>query len=254
MTRSCSSNIIACFVMFVFIACFIEASIAWYPQSVTRSQHHSVQESPWLNTRQKSAPSLVFVRTMEDLLNATVSQSHSVCQVQGRIQGETSLVHSIGIYSNDYRLVLYAAEIAPNGTFNVSNILPGTYRAAPLPKGRGKLLFTPSMGHLISCGEAKTFIAEFSVQGVNMQPNQMHTENGSRNVNQEQLDLNKREQGNQSQARWSLHKRRELVLSVLKGRKSYEEAAREHDLRIEEIKEWRDQFLLKAEKALLHEE
>ena len=254
MKHSYNAKTRTCLALTLFVVSFLEILGLVYPLSIARSQNHHVEESTWLNERQEPAPSIVFVRTMEDLLDATVSQPQSVCQVQGRIQGDASLVHSIGIYSNDYRVVLYESEIAPDGTFSVLNVLPGTYRAAPLPKGREKLLFKPPMGHLISCGEAKTFTAEFSVQGVKMQPNQRRVENGFRNLNQEQLDLKKREQGNQSQARWSKYKRRELVLRVLKGYKSYEEVAHEHDLRVEQIKEWRDQFLLNAEKALQREE
>ncbi len=254
MEQSYHSNTKVCFVVFVFVVSFLENLSSVYPQNLSKNQSHFDQESTWLAPKRKPLSSLVFVRTMEDLLDATVSQPQSVCQVQGRIQGDASLVHSIGIYSNDYRVVLYESEIAPDGTFSVLNVLPGTYRAAPLPKGREKLLFKPPMGHLISCGEAKTFTAEFSVQGLKMQPNQRCVENGFRNLNQEQLDLKKREQGNQSQARWSKYKRRELVLRVLKGYKSYEEVAHEHDLRVEQIKEWRDQFLLNAEKALQREE
>jgi transposase-like protein len=41
-----------------------------------------------------------------------------------------------------------------------------------------------------------------------------------------------------------------LVLSVLKGETSIQEAARKHGLRVAEIEDWRDRFLLGAENSL----
>ena len=50
--------------------------------------------------------------------------------------------------------------------------------------------------------------------------------------------------------RWTAKRRVSLVLSVLKGETSIQEAARKHGLRVAEIEDWRDRFLLGAENSL----
>jgi transposase-like protein len=50
--------------------------------------------------------------------------------------------------------------------------------------------------------------------------------------------------------RWTSKRRVALVLSILKGETSVQEAAREHGLTVAEIKDWRERFLLAAENAL----
>jgi transposase-like protein len=45
-------------------------------------------------------------------------------------------------------------------------------------------------------------------------------------------------------------RRAALVLSILRGETSVQEAARKHDLTVAEIEEWKDQFFLAAENAL----
>jgi transposase-like protein len=50
--------------------------------------------------------------------------------------------------------------------------------------------------------------------------------------------------------RWTSKRRAALVLSVLKGETSIQEAARKHGLTVAEIEEWKDRFLLAAENAL----
>jgi transposase-like protein len=50
--------------------------------------------------------------------------------------------------------------------------------------------------------------------------------------------------------RWTSKRRAALVLSVLKGETSIQEAARKHGLIVAEVEEWRDRFLLAAENAL----
>jgi transposase-like protein len=50
--------------------------------------------------------------------------------------------------------------------------------------------------------------------------------------------------------RWTAQRRAALILSILKGETSIAEAAREHDLTVAELEEWRDRFLLAAENAL----
>lgn len=50
--------------------------------------------------------------------------------------------------------------------------------------------------------------------------------------------------------RWTAKRRASLVLSVLKGETSIPEAARKHGLRVAEIEDWRDRFLLGAENSL----
>jgi transposase-like protein len=50
--------------------------------------------------------------------------------------------------------------------------------------------------------------------------------------------------------RWTAKRRASLVLSVLKGETSIQEAARKHGLRVAEIEDWRDRFFLGAENSL----
>ena len=48
--------------------------------------------------------------------------------------------------------------------------------------------------------------------------------------------------------RWTSKRRAALVLSILKGETSVQEAARKHGLTVAEIEDWRERFLLAAEK------
>lgn len=50
--------------------------------------------------------------------------------------------------------------------------------------------------------------------------------------------------------RWTAKRRSALVLTILKGEASVREAARQHGLRVAEVEDWRDKFLLGAENAL----
>jgi hypothetical protein len=50
--------------------------------------------------------------------------------------------------------------------------------------------------------------------------------------------------------RWTAKRRAALVISLLKGETTAAEAARRHGLRVAEVEEWRDRFLLGAENAL----
>ena len=50
--------------------------------------------------------------------------------------------------------------------------------------------------------------------------------------------------------RWTAKRRAALVLSIVKGETSVAEAARTHGLRVAEVEEWRERFLLAAENAL----
>lgn len=50
--------------------------------------------------------------------------------------------------------------------------------------------------------------------------------------------------------RWTSKRRSALVLSILKGETSVQEAARKHGLTVAEIEDWRERFLLAAENAL----
>jgi transposase-like protein len=49
---------------------------------------------------------------------------------------------------------------------------------------------------------------------------------------------------------WTAERRAALVISLLKGETTAAEAARRHGLKIAEVEDWRDRFLLGAEKAL----
>jgi len=50
--------------------------------------------------------------------------------------------------------------------------------------------------------------------------------------------------------RWTSKRRAALVLSLLKGETSVQEAARKHGLTVAEIEDWKERFLLAAENAL----
>ena len=50
--------------------------------------------------------------------------------------------------------------------------------------------------------------------------------------------------------RWTAKRRSALVLTILKGETSVREAARQHGLKVAEVEDWRDKFLLGAENAL----
>jgi transposase-like protein len=52
------------------------------------------------------------------------------------------------------------------------------------------------------------------------------------------------------QIRWTAKRRVALVLSIVKGETSVQEAARKHGLKVAEIEDWRDRFLVGAENAL----
>ena len=50
--------------------------------------------------------------------------------------------------------------------------------------------------------------------------------------------------------RWTAKRRSALVLSILRGETSVQEAARQHGLTVAEIEQWRENFLAAAENAL----
>src|SRR4028118_1322342 len=50
--------------------------------------------------------------------------------------------------------------------------------------------------------------------------------------------------------RWAAKRRSALVLSILRGETSAQEAARQHGLTVAEVEEWRGRFLSGAENAL----
>ena len=54
----------------------------------------------------------------------------------------------------------------------------------------------------------------------------------------------------QDTQRWTAKRKGALVLSILKGETSIQEAARTHGLTMAEIEDWKDKFLLGAENAL----
>jgi hypothetical protein len=59
-----------------------------------------------------------------------------------------------------------------------------------------------------------------------------------------------KEQENESAQRWTTKRKTVLVLNILKGDISSQEAARQNGLTVAEIDEWKDRFLLGAENAL----
>jgi transposase-like protein len=50
--------------------------------------------------------------------------------------------------------------------------------------------------------------------------------------------------------RWTAKRRTALVVSIIKGETSPQEAARKHGLTVAEVEEWRELFLAAAENAL----
>ncbi len=59
-----------------------------------------------------------------------------------------------------------------------------------------------------------------------------------------------KEQESESAQRWTTKRKTALVVSILKGDISSQEAARQNGLTVAEIEEWKDRFLLGAENAL----
>ncbi len=55
---------------------------------------------------------------------------------------------------------------------------------------------------------------------------------------------------NESMQRWTTKRKAVLVLSILKGDISTQEAARQNGLTVAEIEQWKDRFILGAENAL----
>jgi transposase-like protein len=50
--------------------------------------------------------------------------------------------------------------------------------------------------------------------------------------------------------RWTAKRRAALILAILRGETSVQEAARKHDLTVAEVEEWKDRYVLAAENAL----
>ena len=50
--------------------------------------------------------------------------------------------------------------------------------------------------------------------------------------------------------RWTAKRRAALVIRLLKGEIMAAEAARQHELKVAEVEEWRDRFLLGASNAM----
>ena len=50
--------------------------------------------------------------------------------------------------------------------------------------------------------------------------------------------------------RWTAKRRTALIVSILRGETSSKEAARKHGLKVGEVEEWKERFLLGAENAL----
>jgi len=58
------------------------------------------------------------------------------------------------------------------------------------------------------------------------------------------------ENGQEQTQRWTSKRRAALVLSIIRGETSDQEAARQHGLTVAEIEGWKDRYLLAAENAL----
>jgi transposase-like protein len=58
------------------------------------------------------------------------------------------------------------------------------------------------------------------------------------------------EQDKDNVQRWTTKRKAALVLSIIKGETSIQEAARQHGLTVAEIEDWKERFFLGAENAL----
>jgi transposase-like protein len=58
------------------------------------------------------------------------------------------------------------------------------------------------------------------------------------------------EQDKDDVQRWTTKRKAALVLSIVKGETSIQEAARQHGLTVAEIEDWKERFFLGAENAL----
>lgn len=58
------------------------------------------------------------------------------------------------------------------------------------------------------------------------------------------------DEGTEEVQRWTAKRRAALVMSLLKGETTAAEAGRRHGLKVAEVEEWRERFLLGAENAL----
>ncbi len=58
------------------------------------------------------------------------------------------------------------------------------------------------------------------------------------------------EKPNEEPQRWTAKRRTALVISILKGETSAQEAARKHGLTVAEVEDWKDRLLVGAENAL----
>ncbi len=195
-------------------------------------------------------PYVVFSNTIEDFLNTTGFQTQKSCQVTGRVTGASSLFYQVGVHSNDYRVVLYSSKIDQDGSFDVTNVFPGTYRVAPLSQDGGKLIFGPPMGHLIACNDGQSIHVDFTIQGRRNQKKQAKVHESSTNSNtREQMGI-QRNVIKQSTTSWPSHRRQQLILQMLRGQVSIEETARTYRLSVERLQQWREEFLMRAEQAL----
>jgi transposase-like protein len=58
------------------------------------------------------------------------------------------------------------------------------------------------------------------------------------------------EQNQEDIQRWTTKRKAAVVLSILKGETSIEQAARQHGITLAELEEWKERFLVGAENAL----
>lgn len=78
----------------------------------------------------------------------------------------------------------------------------------------------------------------------------VRTEQGSK-ANQRAVDETQGQHGAEPEVqRWTVKRRTALVVSLLRGETTVQEAARKHALTVAEVQDWRDRFLLGAENAL----
>jgi transposase-like protein len=64
------------------------------------------------------------------------------------------------------------------------------------------------------------------------------------------LEVDMANQKDESVQRWTAKRRSALVMTIIKGETSAQEAARKHGLTVAEIEDWKERLLLAAENAL----
>ena len=204
-----------------------------------------------LTSSPKSDPILYLSKNQNEGHRPKIRGQRS-CLIMGEIQGKQSLVHSVGLYSNDFRVVFQTTFPDPQGKFTLSVYYPGTYILAPVPKARGRLIYSPPLGHTVYCKEGKTFQTSFTIEAlkgrlsdsdhIHPEPEmntgiQAHEEKKGTPIGDDKKTL----KGKQ---------RSLVVLQIIKGQIKVSDASRRYGIPEERLQEWTTQFIEAGGKAL----